>query len=427
MEMKKDELKDLFRSNLHQLQVAPPEHVWDNIATAIRRKRRTLYLWYSAAAVALLLLSLLPLTFIFQDPAKLPAIVAESARSIETTVVDNDLKAKTKAQIVDVSISKSEIYNSPVNVSDYNSISNVNQLSANDGPVTTDIVEFINQNNDQIPGSIIENLAETSGLTTDDKQLAEQERLARIRLAQQLIKRPNDFVLEDEMRTDAWKQEKINIALAYGSVPGGTVTANELLYENTNVRYRNDVFQSDMAYETSFYEEIERTDIRPPLTLGLKFSYKVSKRFSLETGLTYTTLSVLTKTVLMEDIHSEYLRTLYYVGLPLGARWDFLQSKRFVGYLQQSVMVEKGVRAVNKSMRFEKGILFESDQNGMRIPGFQLSTLSSIGCDVSIYQNVSLYGEAGLQIFYLNSTQPFNLRSAKMTWPVFQTGIRLNF
>ncbi|KAF0129860.1 MAG: Uncharacterized protein FD155_2104 [Bacteroidetes bacterium] len=427
MEMKKDELKDLFRSNLYQLQVAPPEHVWENIASAIQRKKRTRYLWYSAAAVALLLLSLLPLTFIFQNTTKLPPIVAESARSIETTVVDNNLNTKAKAQIVDVSKSKSKIFKSTLKVSGYSSISNVNQLADNDGPVSTDIVEFINQNNEQIPGSTIEILAETSDLTADDNQLAEQERLARIRLAQQLIKRPNDFVLEDEMRTDAWKQEKVNIALAYGSVPGGTVTANELLYENTNVRYRNDVFQSDMAYETSFYEEIERTDIRPPLTLGLKFSYKISKRFSLETGLTYTALSVLTKTVLMEDIHSEYLRTLYYIGLPLGGRWDFLQSKRFVGYLQQSVMVEKGVRAVNKSMRFEKGILFESDQNGMRIPGFQLSTLSSLGCDMSIYQNVSIYGEAGLQIFYLNSTQPFNLRSAKMTWPVFQTGIRMNF
>jgi arsenate reductase-like glutaredoxin family protein len=427
MDNKKDELRDLFRSNLQQMQVVPPDHVWDNIASAMRRKKRTLYFWYSAAAVALLLLSIIPGSYLFQHVSEQPSVAIESPRLMNSSSDVINKTTKLEKQIEVLSDLKSNTYSLNVQSNKSNIKRLESQISLDNEEVVNDFQELINQNEDQITSAYAEDLTETSNLASDNQRLSEQERMARIRLAQQMIKRPNDFVLEDEKRTDAYKQEKMNIALAYGSVPGGTVTANELLYENTNVKYRNDAFQSDMAYETSFYEEIERTDIRPPLTFGLKFNYKISKRFSLETGITYTSLSVLTKTVLMEDIHSEYLRTLYYLGLPLGVRWDILQTKRIVGYLQQSVMVEKGIRAVNRSMRFEKGVLFESDQNGMRIPGFQLSTLSSLGCDVNLYQNFSVYGEAGLQIFYLNSTQPFNLRSAKMTWPVFQTGVRMNF
>lgn len=429
MEEQKDNLKDFFHQHLHNFEVQPPEAVWEKIAVATQRKKRTLYIWRAAAAVALLFALAVPVSMLFfsQQPP-------QSAIGLDLTPSDNSLQPTNDTKTLTTNQASENNLMKPASTETaliQAKSSNPTAVARAKKTFDANQMAFVSSENVEMIASVEQPLSSGDGLPVENEMAQptnfDNVRQAEMLLAEKILKQIPDFVLDEQREKELIQKSKMNVALAYGSVPGGTVTANELLYRNNNVKYRNDAFQNDIAYETTFYEEVERTDIRPPLTLGLKFSYRLSKRISLETGITYTTLSVLTKTVEIEANYSEYLRSLHYIGLPLGMRFDVWQSKSFKGYLQQSVIVEKGITAVNKSMRFENKALTESSQNSMPIPGFQLSTLSSLGGDVNIYQRLSIYGEAGVQVFYLNSTQPFNMRSAKMLWPVFQTGIRLNF
>lgn len=427
MEKQKDELRDVFYNQLHNLEVQPPDAVWEKVLLATQPKKRTFYLWRVAAAIALLLAVTVPVTMIFFQKPDVQAVVNVPDRNTDQPkAIESEIAS---SQVAETQIN---LLGSPeIAKTTKQSVAPIRSLPTLESPSNDQMASLTDQTEDKSSTFIEDIISPEETILAQNESVQttalDETRRAEILLAEKLLKQVPDFVLDDQLKKELIQKSKMNVALAYGSVPGGSVTANELLYGNNSVKYRNDAFQNDMAYETSFYEEIERTDIHPPLTLGLKFSYRLGKRISIETGITYTSLSVLTRTIMIEDNYSEYLRSIHYIGLPLGMRWDALQFKHFKAYLQQSAMVEKGVAAVNKSMRFETGSLHESNRNTSRIPGFQLSTLSSVGGDVNIYQRFSIYGEAGVQVFYLNSTQPFNMRSAKMMWPVFQTGIRLNF
>lgn len=424
MNKQRDDIKDLFYDKLHGLEQSPPPEVWEKIADYRSTRKRRIGFWYSAAAIALLLLTTVPFWQLNNENKKsLPEASnapelnlslhskVTSLQSIKRKNAENDVVSVKKERDLLAQVRQRNVIQAQTSTDSPDEKASFDVFPAAEANLISD-----ESAQEQLDETVIASLVSRDENTGD-----------KYRLAQWLLNSEFDGELEDQRRNDKKQKERAQLSLAYGSVPGGTVTANELLYENNNVSYRTDAFQSDIAYETTFYEEVERTDIYPPLTLGLKFSYRVGRRLSLETGISYTALSVLTKTVVMDDIHSEYVRTLHYIGLPAGLRWDAFKDRWFTGYVQQSVMIEKGVRAINKSLRYDKGQLFESDQSGMRVPGVQLSTLSSLGADVSVYRHVSLYGEGGLQIFYLNGTQPFNLRSAKMMWPVFHTGIRVKF
>lgn len=464
MEKPGDELKDLFFNNLHDLQMKPPAGLWDSLSQkldagqanenegesdnvlilfrekfadfrknppktvwykieqhSIRQNRRRL-LYFTTAAAAILMLALLPLRMMIFNPATdFPSKLGGTSQAVPPVkeVMSSAQKAKEQTEAGKQSKTKTLAKTSVSQGSKGNAGSQLLSPEENQQGLEQMAV-FEEEANEAIISAETKFLPEEKPATADD-------RLSRSLLAARILNQKADFELDDHRKKEKTARERYNVSLAYGSVPGGSVSATELMYENTNVRYRNDAFQSEMAYETSFYEEIESTDVNPPLTLGLKLSYQVGKRIHLETGISYTSLSVISKSVEMENAFNEYERSLYYLGLPVGLRWDAVNAKQFRLYLAQSVMIEKGLKAINRNLHYENNKLFESSHFGMNIPGFQLSSLTTAGADLSLYNNFSMFGEAGLQVFFLNSTQPFSMRSAKMAWPVFQTGIRMNF
>lgn len=417
-----DKVLILFRQKFADFRKNPPETVWNKIEQhSIRQNRRRLLIFATAAA-AMLLLALLPLRMmIFNPVTEIPSGLSKTSQLSTPLeqVVSNAREAKAQTESSQQRTSKTLAMSS---------FAPGSESHAGNQPLSPEVnkqeVEYNAVFEEKVNEAIVS--AETNFLP-EEKPAPAEDRMSRALLAARILNQKADFELDDQRRKEKAARERYNVSLAYGSVPGGSVSATELLYENTNVRYRNDAFQSEMAYQTSFYEEIESTDVNPPLTLGLKLSYQVGKRIHLETGISYTSLSVISKSVEMENAYNEYERSLYYLGLPVGLRWDAVRAKQFRLYLAQSVMIEKGLRAVNRNLHYEKNKLFESSHYGMNIPGFQLSSLTTAGADLSLYNNFSMFGEAGLQVFFLNSTQPFSMRSAKMAWPVFQTGIRMNF
>ncbi|MBW7846651.1 MAG: outer membrane beta-barrel protein [Bacteroidales bacterium] len=427
---KKDELKELFARNLTDWQQQPPTQVWDAVNQQLMWKSRRRLVLYSLSAAAILILMIIPLgVWMWKDNVNPNPDLAETI--VTELPSDQIIAVGQNAPLPDVT--KKARQQSLELQSDFRvqSTKPKSNIGLNEYLVLTSETE----KTEVIPVSIAENSIDDNEDETqkveEKENLAENhdinERLQRVTLASRILQQNDDGILEQQKFHDKQAAERMNLILAYGSVPGGTVSASELLYENSNVRYRPDTYQSEMAYETSFYEEIERTDVQAPLSFGLKMSYRVGRRIFLETGLSYTSLGVVSKTIDFDETYNRYYRTLHYLGIPFGIRWEVIRTQPFKAYLIQTVMLEKGIRAANRKNRYEQLELVSSELSSTRIPGFQLSTLSSVGADLGIYQNFSVFGEGGIQVFYLNSTQPFNMRSAKMMWPVFQTGIRMNF
>jgi hypothetical protein len=116
---------------------------------------------------------------------------------------------------------------------------------------------------------------------------------------------------------------------------------------------------------------------------------------------------------------------LYYLGVPLGIRFAITERKRFGLFATQSVIIEKGITSSSYTDTYTQGVLSGSENNEAGIRGIQLSSLTGLGADVKIAGNLSAYGQAGIQVFMLNSTQPYNIRSARVAWPSFQVGLRM--
>ena len=102
-----------------------------------------------------------------------------------------------------------------------------------------------------------------------------------------------------------------------------------------------------------------------------------------------------------------------------------MERKRFGIFATQSVIIEKGIKSSNYTYTFTQGELSGSENNEAGIRGIQLSSLTGLGADVKIAGKMSAYGQAGIQVFMLNNTQPYNIRSARVAWPSFQVGLRM--
>jgi len=105
-------------------------------------------------------------------------------------------------------------------------------------------------------------------------------------------------------------------------------------------------------------------------------------------------------------------------------QWIIINGRVLRFYLSQSLNIEKGLSANYSADRFEKDRFLKTEHSQVEIRGIQLSSNSSAGFEVAFQKNLAVFGQAGAQVFLLNKTQPFNLRSEHMIWPSIQTGIR---
>lgn len=404
--MEKDNLERIISSKLTNFEVNPPSHVWEAVAAAQRRKVRLFYFRIASAAAVLLLLVALPFMLSRFEPAPLQPSVANTEYTEQSIIAVVNEPYKEKSELINsvqnLIIHSATIQKTNVDVSSGQKISNATELNA----TSEEFTQY-----------------ESVAANQTDQEVSEKDETASAQLSP-LMKVFDDTFSGFEDANARINGGQFQFAIAYQGIPSGSMSGGDFSIRGNATKFGPDPFQSSMAYRTSFYKEIESTDVRPPLSLGIKVSYYTSARFSVETGLLYTELSTRSKTLEMNNMYHEFEQTLHYIGLPIGMRYDLFKQKSFTIYAAQSVVFEKGLRAVNRVNNYEKITLKSSEKSMAPISGFQLSTLSSAGVDIPLFAGFSFFGEGGFQVFYLNHTQPFNIRSAKPLWPVVHAGVR---
>jgi len=216
------------------------------------------------------------------------------------------------------------------------------------------------------------------------------------------------------------------IAMNYGINPAIDLSQEDYALNSNKNNYSHDALSSGLANETSYFAEVEQTNHKSPISIALMVSKQIARKWNLESGITYTKLSYQVKTDEMNFTRREYNTEIFYLGIPLGLRYDIAGKKMLGLYASQMLITEKGINSRITTETFTQGRLNNTDQANWSVRGIQLSSLSALGGDVKISGNLSFFSQAGVQFFFLNKSQPYNIRSARMAWPSFHAGLRVN-
>lgn len=248
---------------------------------------------------------------------------------------------------------------------------------------------------------------------------------------------PADNVPDMKGRLSAGDKRKsiISTDIFFSNLPGSADSRSgyESLFASPVSLQRDQVHEmitvSSPGEVTLFSDEKDlNTEVRhrQPVRAGVSFRYDLGRRWSMETGLTYTMLSS------DIDAGSEFRRCLierklHYIGIPLNASYDFLQKKRWSMYATAGGMLEKCVSGREVAEYVANGVTSSTDTHEISVRELQWSVNAAVGAEFNFTPLIGIFAEPGVSWFFDNGSQietiyqdrPFNFN--------FRVGLRFSF
>lgn len=459
--MEKDWIKDL-RTKMRDYDSPEPEGLWEDIAASLdrdglssglsrkqHRGRVVKILSGFAAAAAVLLLALI----LWPQPDNSVDVLSDAsgqgAAEPEEIVSGTELPGEEAA--VDalagdvmsgqwnpdaVSVSK--------NAKDVSSESAVDTQSgkhSREGKAPIDVVK-----KEVLPEDLLADAGEVAGVDHIQQDNASagaagtgQEDMQEDNLQKYIEKYswPADNVPDMKGRLSAGDKRKsiISTDIFFSNLPGSADSRSgyESLFASPVSLQRDQVHEmitvSSPGEVTLFSDEKDlNTEVRhrQPVRAGVSFRYDLGRRWSIETGLTYTMLSS------DIDAGSEFRRCLierklHYIGIPLNASYDFLQKKRWSMYATAGGMLEKCVSGREVAEYVSNGVTSSTDTHEISVRELQWSVNAAVGAEFNFTPLIGIFAEPGVSWFFDNGSQietiyqdrPFNFN--------FRVGLRFSF
>lgn len=162
----------------------------------------------------------------------------------------------------------------------------------------------------------------------------------------------------------------------------------------------------------------EHANHRQPLRFGLLLRYQLSKRWALESGLTYTRLSADITRVADGKTVATIDQNLNYIGIPLSASYLIYKNRHLGFYASGGLLVEKMVYG----SRTEAG-----SRQRVSIGPLQLSVNAGLGAEWRFIPALSLFVEPGLGYYFDNhSTIPTFYQEHPLNFNL-NLGLRFSF
>ena len=170
--------------------------------------------------------------------------------------------------------------------------------------------------------------------------------------------------------------------------------------------------------------ETNRIDVKHarPLSFGLGVSYRLSDRWALQSGLTYTCLTSRWRTASIFDGHIR--QRLHFVGIPVGVAYRIADWRRVRFYAAAGGAVEWNVAGSLRTVH-SYGTGRRSTEQSQRMKEWQWSTYARTGATYPLLPFLSLYAEVGASYYFDNGSSIETIRSAKPFYLSLQTGLRL--
>lgn len=482
--MEKDWIKDL-RTKMRDYDSPEPEGLWEDIAASLdrdglssglsrkqHRGRVVKILSGFAAAVAVLLLGL----FLWPAQESAPDVLSDASEQGKGTAVPEEIVSGTEFPGEDaavdalagdvmsgqgnpdaVSVSESaedDIFVADVagtdavagdlpaeNVSSDSAVDTQSGKHSREGKAPIDVVK-----KEVLPEDLLADAGEVAGVDHIQQDNASagaagtgQEDMQEDNLQKYIEKYswPTDAVPDMKGRLSAGDKRKsiISTDIFFSNLPGSADSRSgyESLFASPVSLQRDQVHEmitvSSPGEVTLFSDEKDlNTEVRhrQPVRAGVSFRYDLGRRWSIETGLTYTMLSS------DIDAGSDFRRCLierklHYIGIPLNASYDFLQKKRWSMYATAGGMLEKCVSGREVAEYRTNGITSSTDTHEISVRELQWSVNAAVGAEFNFTPLVGIFAEPGASWFFDNGSQietiyqdrPFNFN--------FRVGLRFSF
>lgn len=429
MQDKNDKIKILVHSSLFQFEAEPPEDMWNRILMESRRRRKLIIFRYTVIAASVLILISLGIAMLMPGnelPDKKKIIIAKDNNSVNKSntqeksgITGNPEKESLPGKSIG---SDAGLLSKNGFEKKNKSVLLIDKISANQDSVEESSEAHRDENIAGGEFSLEKQISDPLTIAAENGEtvsvLAEENRVPDVNIALVDPLQPPD--------RNVPSGKKWELALGYGLTPTIELSNEDVALNSSTNSFSHDKFSAELANQTSYFDEIESTSHNAPVTLGLIISKRLGRRWNIETGVVYTKLGYHIKTIELNSTYSRYLNEQYYIGIPLGIRFSLLQKKRFGIYITQSIIFEKGIEDRATVETYKKGIMSGSEQNNASIKGIQFSSLTGPGGEIKVAGNLSVYGQAGVQLFFLNASQPYSIRSTRMIWPSFQAGLRMH-
>lgn len=165
---------------------------------------------------------------------------------------------------------------------------------------------------------------------------------------------------------------------------------------------------------------------RQPVRVGVSVRYDFTKRWGIETGLTYSMLSS-TITTGGSGYSSRTEQELHYIGIPLQISYDFLQFKWFSLYVNAGGMIEKCISGKAVASYVPEGESAFESREGITARPLQWSLNAAIGAEVHFTPLIGLYVEPGASYFFNDGSGISTIYKERPLNFNFEFGLRFTF
>ncbi|MBE0637891.1 MAG: hypothetical protein IH598_05175 [Bacteroidales bacterium] len=418
-ENKNTSFENGIKESFNDFSYPPVPAVWSRIEAGLQRRRRLVFFTRLAAAAAFLLLFGISGWMFYRNSTveiTQPALVlkeletvvpeANNPLNVDATPEASSLKSVTEKPTVVVHSSSPK-----------NEITGTSKL----------IVEsdhLLEESDIRIALSEPGTSEDAEPMPADVKAEAESTEIGATEQSLQALKDFDLILQKDDFVADKPKGKGWQLGLGYGTTTGYTESDPSVSYESNSANFNQDYFSNELAAETKRFEDLENTTHTHPITIGITVNKALSAKWGIETGLLFTRLKTTASTNPVNNAYTEYVSEILYIGVPLSVRFSIISGRKFGLYASQGLVLEKGVKTWYSTNNYYSGELTDSQSTSYTADGMQLSSLTSLGVEYKLGDLISIYLQPGFQIFFLNETQPFNIRSSSPYWPSVQTGLR---
>ncbi|MBO5795918.1 MAG: outer membrane beta-barrel protein [Bacteroides sp.] len=379
----KGDWTDKLKTRLEGHEMTPPSDLWTGIneqmgfaAQPARASVVAIWRWATVAAVVLVLVGFFALYENNEADYSIPnELISEEAiipKPMEETIIEKQPIAKKQHNIIpqvkpqeSVGVTIVEEY---VEVVDMTA---VQQEKSQKRPTTKEVVETYHHN---VP-------------IQQPKAKSKKQRLS--------------VALNASGGLSNSKTESMHIEPVYGAAPGTPPH---------RMHYLGDVFEPKKVQERKASKHAF------PIRLGIKLSYPLNDRLSLQSGVGYT--------LLKSDLSYSSMQIgqqLHYIGVPLGLRYQLWNSGRFSLYGAVGAMLEKCVKNSSElPSAFTDAALINTEKP------WQCSLNAALGAEYRLDKAIGIYLEPGVGYFFEDGTSVEHYYTEHPFVPSLEIGLRWN-
>ncbi len=481
MSEEKDEIKDLFNSAFKDFEADVDDKVWMNIEKELHPESERRFVWWRWAAAAVIIggISIFALLNLPADKEPLaeqkvaPGEIIKSQEDIvepETLQTDQIAEGEARnekieeeppgSQGIDAAKEKelagrkeieysgssktslaissvptdagnTIVAHTPVELS--NNIDESLVISTLIDDTVTDIAAIIDEDTTKADSAATLAMTEMSVPESNDIPIVLSDSALTALLIDTDMAIINEPILLPEQDESKWLlAANFLSAGGSGSIPSNQATTESmdmnsapLIFSTTFTTF--DTAGTPIMLITQKILEYGETRYLPPIITSITVNHRLSKRWSLESGLSYTVLLSNRETPLFNQEQKKQNVKLQYLGIPLLVNFNIVSGKKFTWYTSLGAMAEKGLNSKITTIHLSNGETIDKLIESNPLQGIDVSALFGMGLDYRINKLLSYYLQPGLSAYFVTDGSPYNPRVSRSVWPNIQTGLRIHF